>query len=179
MQHPDKGRHMYDKENHEETSSGRIRRPSEKQRQLERAREHLHQLANNGSENEGTQEDDDDERHVVDDDHDNNNSGDTQFSNRVVRTELGSGTKQPLAFRNNKVPRTPWISASMIEAIEALMSSDRETEDESGEGLTDRDLGDLPEVSCGERRGGQFDPRGLELLGRESMSREKRLGNVP
>ncbi|KAI5987433.1 hypothetical protein EDD15DRAFT_2372133 [Pisolithus albus] len=75
---------------------------------------------------------DDDERHVVDDDHDDNNSGDTQFSNRVVRTKLGGGTKQPLAFRNNKVPRTPRISASMIEAIEALMSSDRETEDESG-----------------------------------------------
>ncbi|KAI6009335.1 ribonuclease III domain-containing protein [Pisolithus microcarpus] len=147
MQRSDKGCRMYDKENHDETSGGRIHRPSEKQQQLvddqheatrrrdakarrERAHEHLRQLANIRSENEGTQDEDDNDQGIVDEDHDDNSSGDTLFTNRIVPTRLSGGTKQPLAFHNNKVPKTPRISASAIEALEALMDSDRDTDDE-------------------------------------------------
>ncbi|KAI6011640.1 hypothetical protein EDC04DRAFT_2905351 [Pisolithus marmoratus] len=108
----DKSQPLYDKENHDETSGGHIHQPSEKWWQLECAHKHLHQLASIGSENEGMQDGDNDEQGMVDEDNDKNLSGDTLFSSHSVPTT------------------TPHISATAMEALQALMSSDCDMDDE-------------------------------------------------
>ncbi|KAI5992615.1 hypothetical protein EDC04DRAFT_2613594, partial [Pisolithus marmoratus] len=126
----DKSRPSYDKENHDETSGGHVHWPSEKWWQLECAHEHLHQLASIGSENEGMQDGDNDEQGMVDEDNDENLSSDMPFSSHSVPTRVSSGTKQPLAFRHNKIPKTPHILATAMEALQALMASDCDADDE-------------------------------------------------
>ncbi|KAI6022607.1 hypothetical protein EDC04DRAFT_2606917, partial [Pisolithus marmoratus] len=143
----DKSRTLYDKENHDETSGGHICQPSEKWWQLvgdqheaaqhcdakarkEHTCECLHQLASIGSENEDTQDGDNDEQGMVDEDNDENLSGDMPFSSCSVPTRVSSGTKQPLTFHHKKIPKTPCISATAMEALQALMASDREVDDE-------------------------------------------------
>ncbi|KAI6009184.1 hypothetical protein EDC04DRAFT_2906681 [Pisolithus marmoratus] len=64
------------------------------------------------------QDEDNVDQGLVDEDHDDNNSGDMQFTNRIVLSKLSGSTKKPLAFCNNKVPKTLCISASAIEALE-------------------------------------------------------------
>ncbi|KAI6039426.1 hypothetical protein EDC04DRAFT_2603191 [Pisolithus marmoratus] len=143
----DKSRPSYDKENHDKTSGGRIHQPSEKWWQLvgdqheaaqccdtkaqkECTHKHLHQLASIGSENKGMQDGDDNEQGMVDEDNDENLSSDMPFSSHSVPTRVSSGTKQPLTFHHKKIPKTPHILATAMEALQALMASDCEVDDE-------------------------------------------------
>ncbi|KAI6035752.1 hypothetical protein EDC04DRAFT_2604842 [Pisolithus marmoratus] len=109
----DKGQPMYDKENHNETLGGQIHWPSEKWWQLvgdqHEATQHCEARAHKEHACECLQE---------------------LFSSHSVPTKLSSRTRQPLAFHNNKVPRTPCISANAIEALKALMASDGDGDDE-------------------------------------------------
>ncbi|KAI6030675.1 hypothetical protein F5J12DRAFT_779770 [Pisolithus orientalis] len=78
-------------------------------------------------ENEGEGDADNDKEGMFNADKDDDNASDTQAQHCIVATKLSGASKQPLTFHNNKVARTPCISATAIEALEALMASDGET----------------------------------------------------
>ncbi|KAI6146742.1 hypothetical protein BKA82DRAFT_4356213 [Pisolithus tinctorius] len=131
MQPSAKSQHPHDKENHDGIQkTAAAAQQWDTNAQKECACECPHQLANIGSENEDEGDADNDEEGTFDANKDDDNTSDTQAQHCIVATKLSGVSKQPPMFHNNKVPRTPCISATAIEALEALMALDSDTDDE-------------------------------------------------
>ncbi|KAI6110410.1 hypothetical protein EDD16DRAFT_1710840 [Pisolithus croceorrhizus] len=115
---------------------------------------------NIGSKSEGMQDEDDN-------DHDSDNSSDTQFTNWIMPTELSGRTRHPLTFHNSKVPKTPHISASTIQALEANHDMDGENHTiSSSVSMKQKRLKD----KCMEATPGE--PEGVKITGKCYQSAE-------